>query len=182
MDNNNNKQKRVMEPTPEEFILWGKEIHNKSRCSIGSDTMEDRAFHEFFGTTANVVSKIWGHLLQQDLVPIEGSAKHLLWSLYFMRAYPKERITYTVVGGLVGAIEPNTLQHYIWPFIEVMAELAPDVVSLLCMFFHRKSHQSVDLPFCSRLFSRTGKRVVMSMTVSSALMALTVAFPSKVWL
>ena len=90
MDNPNNKQMHETEPTPEAFILWGKEIQNKSRRSIGSDAMEGRAFREFFGTTATVVSKIWGNLSQQGRVPIEGMAKLLLWSLYFMRAYPKQ--------------------------------------------------------------------------------------------
>jgi hypothetical protein len=128
----------VTKPTPEDFILWGKEIQNKSGHSIRLDAMEDRAFGEFFGTTANCVSKNRGHLSQRDLVPIEGSAKKLLWSLYFIRAYPKQGITCAVVGGLAGAIDPKTLQKYIWPFIEARAELAPDVVSLLCMLFHRK--------------------------------------------
>jgi hypothetical protein len=58
MDNANNKRMRESEPTPEAFILWGKEIQNKSGRSIGSDAMEDRAFCEFFGMTATVVSKI----------------------------------------------------------------------------------------------------------------------------
>ncbi len=131
---------RKSEPTPEDFILWGKEIQNKSGRSIGSDTMEDMAFHEFFGTTATVVSKIWGKLSQRGTVPIEGMAKHLLWSLYFMRAYPKQSVTCTVVGGLTGAIDPKTLQKFIWPFIEAIAELTSDVVSLLCMLFDRKLH------------------------------------------
>ena len=109
MDNANNKRMRESEPTPEAFILWGKEIQNKSRHSIGSDAMEDRAFREFFGMTATVVSKIWGNLSQRGTVPIEGTAKHLLWSLYFMRAYPKQGVTCAVVGGLAGAIDPKTL-------------------------------------------------------------------------
>jgi len=136
MDNPNNKQMRETEPTPEAFILWGKEIQNKSGRSIGSDAMEDRAFHEFFGT----VSKIWGNLSQRGLVPIEGTAKHLLWSLYFLRAYPKQGATCAVVGGSAGAIDPKTLQKFIWPFIEAIAELTSDVVSLLCMLFSRKLH------------------------------------------
>ena len=102
--------------------------------------MEDKAFCEFFGTTATVVSKIWGKLSQQGTVPIEGTAKHLLWSLYFMRAYPKQSVTCAVVGGLVGAIDPKTLQKIIWPFIEAIAELTSDVVSLLYMLFGRKLH------------------------------------------
>ena len=141
MDNNaNNKRMRETKPTPEAFILWGKEIQNKSGRSIGSDAMEDRALHEFFGTTATVVSKIWGNLSQQGTVPIEGTAKHLLWSLYFMRAYPKQGVTCAVVGGLAGAIDPKTLRKFIWPFIEAIAELTSDVVSLLCTLFGRKLH------------------------------------------
>ena len=140
MDNANNKRMRESEPTPEDFILWGKEIQNKSGRSIGSDAMEDRAFCEFFGMTATVVSKIWGMLSQRGTVPIEGTAKHLLWSLYFMRAYPKQSVTCAVVGGSAGAIDPKTLRKFIWPFIEAIAELTSEVVSLLCMLFGRKVH------------------------------------------
>ena len=64
---------RKTEHTPEAFILWGKEIQNKNGCSIGSDTMEDRALREFFGTTATVVLKILGNLSQRGTVPIEGT-------------------------------------------------------------------------------------------------------------
>ena len=139
MDNNaSNKQMHETEPTPEAFILWGKEIQNKSGRSIGSDAMEDWAFREFFGTTATVVSKIWGNLSQQGTDPIEGTAKHLLWSLYFMRAYPKQGVTCAVVGGSASVIDPKTLQKFIWPFIEAIAELTSDVVSLLRMIFGRK--------------------------------------------
>ena len=132
MNNANAKRMRETEITPEDFILWGKEIQNKIGRT-GSDAMEDRAFREFFGTTANVVSKIWGKLSERDRVPIEGTAKHLLWSFYFMRAYPKQGVTCAVVGGSAGAIDPKTLRKFIWPLIEAMADLFSDVVSLLCI-------------------------------------------------
>jgi hypothetical protein len=92
MNNTNAKRMRETELTPEDFILWGKEIQNKIGRA-GSDALEDRAFREFFGTTANVVSKIWGKLTETDRVPIEVAPKHLLWSFYFMRAYPKQGVT-----------------------------------------------------------------------------------------
>ncbi len=142
---------RETEPTPEDFIVWGKEIQNKIGRT-GSDATEDRAFREFFGTTANVVSKIWGNLSQRGTVPIEGTAKHILWSLYFMRAYPKQGVTCAVVGGSAGAIDPKTLRKFIWPVIEAVAELAPDVVShylyTVYSFAEFTPHQSVDSPFC----------------------------------
>ena len=98
--------------------------------------MEDRAFHEIFGTTAllcgrsgeSCPSRVWSRL------------KEWQNTFYFMRAYPKQSITCAVVGGLAGAIDPKTLRKFIWPFIEAIAELTSDVVSLLCMLFGRKLH------------------------------------------
>ena len=55
---NNNKRKRNTEPTPEDFVLIGKDIQNKSGRSIGSAAEEERAFCEFFGTTAPVVTAL----------------------------------------------------------------------------------------------------------------------------
>jgi hypothetical protein len=46
-----------------------------------------------------------------------------MWALFFMRAYPKEGVTFLTVGGSGGAIDPKTLQKYIWPFIHKIAEL-----------------------------------------------------------
>ena len=186
MNNTNAKRMRETELTPEDFILWGKEIQNKIGRA-GSDALEDRAFREFFGMTANVVSKIWGKLTETDRVPIEVAPKHLLWSFYFMRAYPKQGVTCAVVGGSAGAIDPKTLRKFIWPLIEATADLFSDVVSLLCIVCslaaeYYTSPFSRLFIFCSRLFLRTGKRVAVSTTASSALTALTAASPSKVWL
>ena len=152
-----NKRIRETEPLPEDFILTGKNIQNKSGRS-GAPLTEVRAFREFFGTTAVVVAKLWSLLLQRDMIPEQGRTNHLMWALFFMRAYPKEGVTCATVGGSGGAIDPKTLRKYIWPFIHAIAELEPVVVSfsflLFCMNTHELAH-----PICSRLFSRTGKRV-----------------------
>ncbi len=42
-----NKQMRQTEPTLEDFILWSKDIQNKSGQGIGLDMTKDRAFHSF---------------------------------------------------------------------------------------------------------------------------------------
>lgn len=126
-----NKRKRNTEPTPEDFILVGKDIQNKSGRSTGSAAEEERAFREFFGTTAPVVTALWRLLTEHTLVPEEGMIKHLLWTLHFLRAYPKQAVACSTVGGSGGAIDPKTLRNHIWPFIEAIAFLIPDVVSFL---------------------------------------------------
>ena len=126
-----NKRKHDTEPTPEDFILVGKDIQNKSGRSTGSAAEEERAFREFFGTTAPVVTALWRLLTEHSLVPEEGMIKHLLWTLHFLRAYPKQAVACSTVGGSGGAIDPKTLRNHIWPFIEAIAFLIPDVVSFL---------------------------------------------------
>jgi hypothetical protein len=107
----NNKRRRKLEPSPEDFILIGKDIQNKSGQSNGSSLMEQRTFREFFGTTAVIGAKLWSFLLQRDMIPEEDTTNHIMWVLFFMRAYPEEAITITcsTVGGSGGAIDPKTL-------------------------------------------------------------------------
>ena len=152
-----NKRIRETETLPEDFILTGKDIQNKSGRS-GAPLTEVRAFREFFGTTAVVVAKLWSLLSQGDMIPEQGRTNHLMWALFFMRAYPKEGVTCSTVGGSGGAIDPKTLRKYIWPFIHAIAELEPVVVSFSFMLFCMNTHELAHT-ICSRLFSRTGKRV-----------------------
>jgi hypothetical protein len=106
---------------------------------------EKQALREFFGTTAVAVAKLWSFLLQQDMILEEETASHIMWALFFMRAYPKEGVTCLMVGGSGGAIDLKTLQKYIWPFIHKIAELLSAVVSCLCMLFH--NIPKVDSPY-----------------------------------
>ena len=129
-----NKRIREMEPLPEDFILIGKDIQNKSGQS-GAPLTEVRAFREFFGTTAVVVVKLWSFLLQGGMIPEQGRTNHLMWALFFMRAYPKAGVTCAMVGGSGGAIGPKTLWTYIWPFTHAIAELEPVVVSFSFLLF-----------------------------------------------
>ena len=156
---NNNKHKCGTEPLPEDFLLIGKDIQNKSGRGIGSSLTEERTFREFFGTTKVVVAKLWDLLSQWQMIPEDGTTNHIMWALFFMRAYPKEAVTCLTVGGSGGAIDPKTLQKYIWLFICAIAGLQSEVVSFLCMLcIFAISHESTH-PICSRLFLRTGKRV-----------------------
>jgi hypothetical protein len=64
-----------------------------------------------------------------NFVPPEGEMKHLLWTLHFLKAYPKQAVICSTVGGSAGAIDPKTLRKYMWPFICAVANLEPAVVS-----------------------------------------------------
>jgi hypothetical protein len=154
-----NKQKRDTEPTPEDFILVGvgKDIQNKSGRSTGSVAEEERAFCEIFGTTAPVVTALWRLLTEHTLIPEEGMIKHLLWTLHFLRAYPKQAVACSTVGGSGGAIDPKTLEPHLavhrsnrFSYSRCGEFLVPSYLTILM------SKLTFNLP---RLFSRTGKSV-----------------------
>ncbi len=105
-----NKQKRMTKLTARDFLLGGKGIQNKAERSIGSAGTEERHFHEFFGTGPSVVSILWIMMADQDVLPPEGEMKHLLWTLHFLKAYPRQSAVCSTVGGSTGAIDPKTFR------------------------------------------------------------------------
>ncbi len=114
---------------PEAFVLAGKDIQRKPP-RIGAVATEDCAFRKFFGTTAVVTPTLWRLLAANDKIPAKSSVKHLLWMLHFLHAYPKQGTTFSMVGGLEGAVDPKTLRKYIWPLIYAVSDMEPDVVSV----------------------------------------------------
>ena len=115
-------------PTAADFLLAGKDIQNKAGRPIGSAGTEDRHFREFFRAGPFVVSQLWNLLAHNNFIPLEGEMKHLLWMLHFLKAYPKQAAVCSTVGGSAGAINPKTLQKYMWPFIRAVANFEPAVV------------------------------------------------------
>jgi hypothetical protein len=68
-------------------------------------------------------------LVESHLLPEKSKPKHLLWTLYFLKVYPREGPKFSTVGGLKGAVNPNTMQKWVWLFLECIAKLADHVVS-----------------------------------------------------
>ena len=95
----NNKRKRMTKPTARDFLLVGKDIQNKAGRPIGSLGTEDRHFREFFGAGPFTVTNLWIMMVDRDGLPLEGEIKHLLWTLYFLKAYPKQAAVCLTVGG-----------------------------------------------------------------------------------
>ena len=91
--------------------------------------MEDRRFRELFGARMEIVVHIWVMMDDDGLLPEKSRPKHLLWTLYFMKVYPRQAPGCSAVGGSGGAIDPKTMRKWVWLFIERIGELADEVVS-----------------------------------------------------
>ena len=121
----------MTEPTKDDIIIAGKNLQNKSGQAVGATATEEQAFHEFFGTSPLIAAVLWNMMVARDIIPTKGEINHLLWTLHFMKAYPKQGVACSMAGGTNGAIDPKTHCKYMWPFIHAIAELEPLVVSIL---------------------------------------------------
>jgi hypothetical protein len=126
------------------FFCDARDIMNRLRGKVGMAAREDRRFREHFGASFAIVQMVWDMLEEEGLLPEKDEPKHLLWALYFLKCYPKEGPSCTIVGGSKGAIDPKTMHKWVWLFLERICELADHVVSLFftSFFYQTKSHPS----------------------------------------
>ena len=114
----------------EEFFIAARDIQNRTSRIVGTAQMEDRRFRELFGARMEIVVHIWVMMEDDDLLPPKSKPKHLLWTLYFLKCYPKESPGCAAVGGSRGAIDPKTMRKWVWLFLERINDLADEVVSV----------------------------------------------------
>ena len=74
---------------------------------------------------------VWDMLGEGGLCPEKSEPKHLLWTLYFLKVYPREGPGCAAVGGSRGAVDPKTMRKWVWLLLERIAELADEVVRSL---------------------------------------------------
>ena len=109
-----------------------REIMNRAGRRVGMAAMEDRRFRSFFGAQLfEIVRMVWDMLGEGGLRPEKSEPKHLLWTLYFLKVYPREGPGCAAVGGSRGAVDPKTMRKWVWLFLERIAELADEVVRSL---------------------------------------------------
>jgi hypothetical protein len=113
---------------------------NRVGRKVGMAAREDRRFREHFGAPFAIVQMVWDMLVEGGLLPKNGKPKHLLWTLYFLKCYPKEGPGYAAVGGSRGAIDPKTMRKWVWLFLERICELADKVVSLFVLSCLRQTN------------------------------------------
>jgi hypothetical protein len=112
-----------------DFLGLGCDIQNRRMRQLGAKAVEDRRFKEFFGTSIIVVEILWEMLYENGLLPDNGQPKHLLWMCYFLKCYTKQALGCSVFGGTSGAVDPKTMQKWVWEFIDSVGELVDEVVS-----------------------------------------------------
>jgi len=107
------------------FIRIARKIWGRDPSKVRAWAVEDRRFREFFGCSAVVVRSLWRRLAMTSQVPYGGEPKHLLWTLLFMKVYPKENVMCT----LIKVKDPKTFRGRVKDFISAIADLAADIVS-----------------------------------------------------
>jgi hypothetical protein len=131
MNNDYASNDKDKEMEVEVFFRDTRGIVNQTSLKIGTAGMEDCLFCSFFGAKQDIVKMVWDMLGEGGLRPEKSKPKHLLWALYFMKVYPREGLGCSTVGGSKDAIDPKTMQKWVWLFLERIAELADNVVSYL---------------------------------------------------
>lgn len=129
--------------TPEDFKKKGMEILQKP-LDGGSEKICRRRFVASFGATWITCAALWQKCLSSsdetfvaDVTTFDQTnwkfdrkkpaykPKHLLWALHFMKCYPTENQMASTVNE-----DEKTLRKWVWIFIDALAGLKSEVVSL----------------------------------------------------
>jgi hypothetical protein len=139
MANTPTKRARQM-PVDEEAIERVAEEVTGVPFASKADTAKEKVFKEFFGCRPIVVARAW-ELIQQYTThdaPDAFSIKHLLWGLFFLKAYTVEGIRSSVAAsGTRSGIRPDvkTVRDWTWIALDCLAKIEPYVVSIVFIEF-----------------------------------------------
>jgi len=134
---------------PEQFIILGTDIirKGKARPEFKSDDVFDRKHLAFFGTTPFICSLLWAMLEPLRKMPTGVKPVHLLWSLLFMKTCGTEAINCALVGGP----DEKTFRKWTWIFIDAIAALESQVLSV---FLFRVTSCRLPIIVCLTLLLR----------------------------
>ena len=82
-------------------------------------------FQTHFGVTPYVCRWIWILLIRNNLKPKGGTAKHLLWTLMFLKLYSTEKVLATIAD-----CSPKTYMKWTWKFVRAISVLKSILVSV----------------------------------------------------
>ncbi len=122
VSNNDVSNDKDGEMEADTFFGDAQEIMNLTTLKIGAAAMEDHWFCSFFDTRKEIIKMVWDMLGGGGcLCPKKSKPKHLLWPLYFLKVYPRKAPRCSTLSGSKGAIDPKTMQKWVWLFIECIA-------------------------------------------------------------
>jgi hypothetical protein len=123
----------------EDFYRLGKEVQNRSGQKLCVEGTEDRRFREYFGGSVHTAINAWKLLNEHNKLDEGSEVSHMLWSMYFMKCYPRTQEACAAAGQAdSGAVDPKTWKKYVWPMIYALADLEAEVVSsflFICFIF-----------------------------------------------
>ena len=108
--------------TPLEILQIGMEIRGILRRLNPVGTLE--AFRYEFRLHPNIIAQTYRRIRRHPVLPIGFTVKHLLWTLYFMHHYEKDRHMRWSLGH-----DRKTLHKFISPCLTAMSYMAEDLVS-----------------------------------------------------
>jgi hypothetical protein len=92
------------------FFRDARDIQNRTSRVVGTVAMEDRRFRELFGASIGVVLHVWYTMDEGGLLLDKSKPKHLLWTIYLLKVYPREAPGCSAIGG--GGGGPSTQKHF----------------------------------------------------------------------
>lgn len=152
---------------------------HRSETKFGAIMEEERRFREMFGVGAQVALVSWHMLLKLGLLPEGGTLTHFLWTLCFLKVYPKQG----PLCVLCGNADHKTITKWVWQFIGALAELEFHVVSASCCCYCSCSISANAVltmapSSCFRLFGRIDSRETKAMIVLFLVTERTLRYPS----
>ena len=123
---------KLAKSTESDLLQIAREMwHRGKNSKVKAASTEDRDFREFFGCSLSVASEVWDMLQSKNLSPEDGTTSQYLWALMFMKIYGKEKNLCTLAGG----VDKKTFRKWAWVFVNAIAKLEGDVVSLFPIIY-----------------------------------------------
>lgn len=109
----------------ETFLYFAWVIYGARRIQgIEATKQEYNDFRSTFGTEPLICVEIWNLIEPEDNIHSDAMPYHLLWSLYYLCCYPKQKQL-----ALFLRIDVKTARVWIWRFLPRIAELAVDLIA-----------------------------------------------------
>ena len=136
MTKSSSKRARTTEISVDDVLHYARIIMDNDPFKDRAPAEEDRRFKAIFGVTPEIVLMLWLMLVEFDFVPANGTLIHFLWTLMYLKTYPK----WVTMKQLTRA-DPKTLRLWVFQFRDALELLSFEKVSKLNKYKKRKETQ-----------------------------------------
>jgi hypothetical protein len=118
------KRARVDPPTEQHVLHYGRLMMEKDPFKHKAPREEDRSFRALFGCAPSIVLDLWNRLSNNDLIPMNGTLTHLLWTFMYCKQYGKWKTMRKLTDK-----DPKTIRKWLKQFFVAVEQLEGEVVS-----------------------------------------------------